>query len=465
MPPYADNPKYPDWLKDNPIVITYPVRGEIDNGNMDTHCFYPYTNGLQYVKKYNEMLDAKALVLLMHWEGSAPWAPPYVWPPFGDLENFKKFDEELHKQGNKLGLYCSGTSWTQTSGIIESYDMRETFEKQGLKEYMELYPDQSLRYSRVLGLPHRLGYDMCPSCDWVKKTLIDEANKMADNITLDYLQFFDQNLGGGTCQCYSKKHNHQPVPGKWMAETMRELMQTINGEFEQNHKDRQILLGCEGVAAEPFINELLFNDMRFEIVFNLGMPVHAYNYVFGKYLLNFMGNQNASCFFFKNSDYPNFMYYRYAYSFVQGDVITLILKDEGKIAWQWTVPWCDEPNQEEICSFIKDIMGWKKGALDKVFKYGTMVKPNDVICSTFDIKVYKEVVQPFNEIVTNKYILDGNEYQIFVNVTEKTNNFIVYANTLTFVDKEGKEIKTLTADNGKITVTVKPREILVAKIV
>ena len=465
MPTYNENPRYPKWLKDNPIVITYPVRGEIDNGNMDTHCFYPYTDGLKYIKKYNDLLGVKALVLLMHWEGTAPWAPPYVWPPFGDSDNFKKFDEELHKQGNKLGLYCSGSSWTEYSGIIKDYDMRGVFDEQNLKEYMELYPDQSLRYSRVLGLPHRVGYDMCPSCEWVQKTLIDEANKIADNCQVDYIQFFDQNLGGGTCQCYSKNHDHQPVPGKWMAESMRNIMQSINKVFAEHHADRQILLGCEGVAAEPFINELLFNDMRFELVFNLGMPVHAYNYIFGKYLLNFMGNQNAACFLFKNRDYPDFMYYRYAYSFVQGDIITLILKDDGKIAWQWTVPWDDEPDQKEISSFIKEIVAWKNGILNDIFKKGTMVKPNKVSCSSFDIKIHTDGdIQPFDEIVTNKYEMDGEFYQIFVNVTGKNREFTVGAQKLLLLDKDGAVKKELSAVGGTVSVCIKPRDIVLAKI-
>lgn len=467
-PLYKDNKNYPQWLKENPVVLIYPVRGETDHGEMPLRCFYPYTNGIQYVKKYNEVLGVKALVLLMHWEGTAPWAPPHVWPPFGDYEDFKKFDEQLHESGNRLGLYCSGISWTEKSGIVTSYTTEEYFKENELQKYMELYPDQTLHYSRILGMPYRLGYDMCPSCEWVKKTIVDEVGKICKGSNIDYLQFFDQNLGGSTCQCYSKNHSHQPVPGKWMAKEMRNLIQRCQDEISSICGDKQVLMGCESAAAEPFVNQLLFNDLRYEINFPLGKPVSAYSYMFSKYFVNFMGNQNGASNGFYTKDYADFIFYRYAYSFVQGDILALVLKNDGKINWEWMSAWDEnnEPDQDALIAFIKEMCLWKNGGLKNILNVGDMVKPNKIDCDSYKVNInISKIARAYEEIVCAKYDVLGKTYQIFVNFKNENKLCKIEANQLTLLNRDsGKLEETYFAKQGRIDIEIKARGIIVGEI-
>ena len=48
-----DNKMLPDWYFESPVIVTYPVRGHKDMGDMTPNEFFPYTNGLKYIDKYN----------------------------------------------------------------------------------------------------------------------------------------------------------------------------------------------------------------------------------------------------------------------------------------------------------------------------------------------------------------------------------------------------------------------------
>ena len=90
---------------------------------MQTNEYYPYTKALPTLEHYSKVFGAKIMALLMHWEGSAPWAPPYVWPPYGGQENYLEFVKGLHGKGNLAGLYASGIGYTIKSNNDPSYNM------------------------------------------------------------------------------------------------------------------------------------------------------------------------------------------------------------------------------------------------------------------------------------------------------------------------------------------------------
>jgi hypothetical protein len=129
-PKIVDNKDLPDWYFESPVVVTYPVRGEhdMDDGTMPPNALFPYTNALPHLDNLSDAFDSKVMSLLMHWEGSAPWAPPYAWPPYGGTKNFDKFVDGLHDKGNYIGLYASGIGYTIRSNTDTTFNMRKEFE-------------------------------------------------------------------------------------------------------------------------------------------------------------------------------------------------------------------------------------------------------------------------------------------------------------------------------------------------
>lgn len=375
-PKLKDNPRVPKWIDQSPVVVTYPVRGKKDVGDQTPNDYYPYTNALPVLDRLSTEFDSTLMVLLMHWEGSAPWAPPYVWPPYGGQDNFMTFLHELHRRGHQIGVYASGTGYTLRSNTDPAYDRQAEFEAKNLQAVMCEAPDGKLADNGVCcgATAQRIGYDMCPANEWVKEVVVDQVTQIVEH-GVDYVQYFDQNLGGNAPRCYSTRHGHPPGSGPWQIAEMRALyhrLQQVTDRMAQKP-----LIGCESSSAEPFAEYLLYNDLRFSINLFWGRPVPAYAFIHHEYLHGFMGNQNGNSQAIDLQQSPLNLHQRLAHGFVSGDALTAVIKGGGQIHWEWSSQSWDDPgpNHASAAALIRNLNAWRRGAAHEYLIYGRMIKP------------------------------------------------------------------------------------------
>lgn len=424
MDPIHENSKLPEWYGESPVVITYPVRGKHDTDVMNPNKLFPYTNVLPIINNFAREFNSKIMALLMHWEGTAPWAPPYVWPPYGGEKALKDFADHLHESGHLLGVYCSGIGWTEQSNLIQEYSRKEQFEREHLEKYMCISPEGDLPYSNICTAQRR-GYDLCPSQSFTVETMTKEITQMIDG-GCDYIQALDQNHGGTSYFCYSKTHGHPPAPGKWQTDAMKEMYQRF--QEISNQAGKKVLFGCESASAEPFIPNLLFSDARFNLNYFVGTPIPLYAYIYHEYVNNFMGNQVCTNFAFDNLKSPDNLLYRLAYSFHAGDMLTAVITENGEITWNWGIDWAKKlPEQESLLTFIRNANTWRTGVGKAYLHTGRMVKPFVIEGSPvqhFCMKDGRKFTAPY--LLTSCWQAeDGSLGQIVVNYTKETVDFTV----------------------------------------
>ncbi|MBQ8508626.1 MAG: hypothetical protein IJ493_01850 [Clostridia bacterium] len=408
-----ENPALPEWYADSPLVISYPVRGIHDMDKMDPNALFPYENALPLIDKIAERTGWRILVLLMHWEGTAPWAPPYVWPPFGGEECFLSFLEKLHERGNLLGVYCSGFGFTEQSNLIESYNCVEEIQRRGLMDGFCAAPGGEVLHSRIC-TGQRSGYDLCVKSEKGREVLA-EAYEPLFKSGVDYAQILDQNHGGSQYFCYSEKHNHPPAPGPWMTEAMRELLDGWN------HAAPNMLFGCESSSSEPYIGNLLFSDNRYELNWHFGEPVPLFAYLYHEYLRNFQGNQ-VSCglkAMLPDGTTVDTMRCRMAYSFAAGDSMTLVVTPSGKLMANWgNHDFEHVPDMDKALEFAANMHRFYESGARPFLHAGRMIKPLPCECGTV---IYPgtqgDVVVP--KVYTTAWEADGRRVQIFVNHTDE----------------------------------------------
>ena len=376
-----DNATLPAWYADSPLVVSYPIRGIHDMDEMKPNAFFPYVNALQLIREIKDATQSRLLVLLMHWEGTAPWAPPYVWPPYGGEDALNAFRDALHDAGDLLGVYCSGFGYTIQSNLISDYNMQAEYDEKKLSEGMCAGPDGKVAISNIC-TAQRSGYDICPASE-VGCKILSDAYKPLFESGLDYVQILDQNHGGGQYFCYSREHGHPPVPGAWMTEQMQKMLS------DWNRRAPDMLFGCESAAAEPFIGNLAFSDNRFELCYRIGVPVPLYAYLYHEYLRNFMGNQ-VSCPLRSDVDT---LRQRIAYSFSAGDCMTLVMHPDGSIMTNWgTRDFEHAPDKKQVFTLIANLTRFYREEAKDYLYHGRMIPACPIACEQTVTLPYKESI-------------------------------------------------------------------------
>lgn len=447
--PIEQNNRLPEWYTDSPLVVTYPVQGIHDMDPSGPNRLFPYNNALPYLDEIGKETGSRIMAVLMHWEGTAPWAPPYVWPPIGGEDMLADFCKELHSRDYILGVYCSGISYTLQSNIND-FNMEEEYNSNNLSQYMCASPTGEIISKTCQA--QRKSYDMCISQDFTKNVLLCEAQKMA-SCGLDYIQILDQNHGGTPYFCFSDKHSHPAVPGKWMVEHMTDFLKKLKTIVGEN-----VLLGCESAAAESYIPYMNLSDNRFNLNGYSGKFIPMYGFIYHKYLQNFSGNSVCSQDIFDDVRSPESYLLRTAHSFLAGDLMTLVINQDGKLVWAWGEREFDYlPDRTAVLDFIKTATAYKRGVGKKYLTFGKMEKPCKVICDT--VKMYKTNAERFTEypsvLTTAWKASDGTCAQFLANYCLEDKNCTIDlsgTNGAELIDQSGNIIKTLLPEMCTITV-------------
>ena len=411
-------------VRESPLVVIYPVRGTgSDTGPMPPlKNYFPYSAAMPLMQEYADKTGSRIMALLMHWEGTAPWAPPYVWPPFGGEDCLRDYADRLHAEGHFLGVYCSGTAWTQKSCLTD-YSMEDFCRKNHLEDVMIRGPRGEIDAVICNGEDsQRLGYDLCLAESWPADTVCAEVSKLNPRI-IDYAQFFDQNLGGAFHPCYARGHSHPPVPGPWQTEVMQSILKRCSRSG--------ILLGSEAAAAHPYLKYLPLNDLRASFAWNMGgVPVPGYEFVFHQYICNFMGNQCGISYHMDCDASPDNLLYRIAYAFAAGNLLSVVLEENGLIHWGWVAPWnMKKPEQKPILSLIRKLNDFRRRHSDFLL-YGKMLKPPfSVSCKKFPMKIYYGE-RDFDAVLHSCWEApDGRRSAaVFVNWQQEPQTIVVSAN-------------------------------------
>ena len=249
-----------------------------------------------------------------------------------------------------------------------SDSLEQRFEDEHLGRHMMRGPKGEITAAICNGPDsQRLGYDMCLADKWSVCTVSDEIAKMS-RFGIDYCQFFDQNLGGGWGLCYSKSHGHPPIPGAWATDAMLSLQRDVASAAGKDG----MILGCEGAAAMPYVPQLFYNDARFQWSFwrsgfSGGRPVPGLAFVFHEWMCNFSGNMCGS--------FDIDPFYRWSYSFHNGDMLSLVLGPNDGLMTGWGRPWTEAfPEQGALVSLVRRFNCLRKKFTSFLLE-GRMVRP------------------------------------------------------------------------------------------
>ena len=412
LPPKLCN-TIPQLLADSPVFMIYPVKGSgRDCGDLPPNEYYPYVNILPVVERYREMWGGTFVTLLMHWEGTAPWAPPYIWPPFGGEKELKDFIDTMHRNGDQVGLYAYGIGWTMKSMTEKTFCLEEHFQQKHVENEICIGPRHEM-YSRVCnGLRgQRLGYDLCPAREFTGKVVQEEISKAAA-CGVDYLQYFDQNQGGAAPLCYAKNHGHPELPGAWETMAMRKLF------HKAVESGNGMVIGCENAAAQPYVDSCKLNDLRYHLAWGAcGIPVPLYPFLFHEYTSGFSGNGVCLSFWIDTKETPFFLLWQLAWNFAYGNILSVVLKDGGKIHWNWGLSWSmPEPEQAPLLELMKNLTYWRRKLSKNYLASGRMLKVPEVDCKTLNIFLKHGKIMKVPGIISAAWQgIDGSKIILLVN--------------------------------------------------
>ncbi len=113
------------------------------------------------------------------------------------------------------------------------------------------------------------------------------------------------------------------------------------------------------------------------------MPVPLYPYLFHEYTAGFSGNGVCLSEWIDLERTPFFLQWELAWNFAFGNLLSVVLKEEGKIHWHWNLAWSvPEPAQKPLVELIGNLMRLRRGRAADYLRCGRMEKAPHLSCGT-----------------------------------------------------------------------------------
>lgn len=329
----------PAWLRDSPPHIILRIQGELDIGPAEPNeAFLPYSRSLPLLERLARRIDAPLVPVIMSWERPGPWVYPDCFPPAGGEASLREFTASARERGWHIGTFCNGTRWV-VGHFWSGYDGRDEFEARGGEQSVCRTHDGGL-WPEAWDATWRPSYAGCLGTAMTRE-LATEFVRTVLNYGLDWIQFFDQNIGCSTFPCFAVDHEHPAVPGRWMTERMLETVAGFRslGEDvrEQSAGERQVVLSVEGPINEFFLQEFQICDIRV-VPPNHKAPhamwtsfVPLYHYLYHEFVLIQGG--------FGSAPEPYHLPIRNAYNLVVGEIPGAVMKGDGELLNLDTMNW------------------------------------------------------------------------------------------------------------------------------
>jgi hypothetical protein len=369
----------PGWLLDSPPHIVVRIQGELDIGPAGPNeAFLPYPKIIPYLDTLADRLGVPVLPVIMSWERPGPWIYPDCFPPSGGEESLREFCDMARQRGWHVGTFCNGTRWV-VGHYWSHYDGQDYFHAQGGARSVCLTHDGQ-PWPENWDATWRPSYACCVGASRTREIAADFVRTCID-LGLDWIQFFDQNVGCAPFPCFSPEHGHAGQPGSWMTEEMGTLLTELHTLMDEANRaaggERPIVLSVEGPANEFTLPAFQICDIRVVPPGHSagGLPfVPLYHYLYHEFILIQGG--------FGTGPEPYHMPIRSAYNLVVGEIPGAVLVGDGRLlnadTWNWA-PW--EPpigDDEASVQMLKSAAALRRGPAREHLVFGRMMHPAQV---------------------------------------------------------------------------------------
>ena len=370
----------PKWLLDSPPHIIVRIQGQLDFGPANPNVeFLPYRKIVPLVGGISQALKSPVVPVIMSWERPGPWIYPDCFPPAGGDQSLREFTKLARDQGWHIGTFCNGTRWV-VGHFWSGYDGRKYFaEHHGAQTVCRTHSQQM--WPEGWDQSWRPSYPTCMAVPETRQIALKFMQTVID-LGLDWVQFFDQNVGGATFPCYSKQHGHAGMPGKWMTASMLTVLDSFHQVAAElrSKSNRELVLSVEQAPNEFVMPHFQICDIRVVPTGHPGPPgsggglrdfIPLYHFLYHEFILMQGG--------FGFGPEPYHLPIRNAYNLIVGEIPGAVMAGDGKLLNRDTVNWAPwEPpvgSNEDSLEMFRTATMLRQGRARDYLVFGRMLRP------------------------------------------------------------------------------------------